>query len=140
MQYRILRVLLVAMVMTIDKQVGGCTAIRQTHKMIEDCKNGDSGVIFYSFNESEHLVDILYKPDDTYHAIQVTIGQTHDCDEDKLKNFLDTVGLTEEQELSLVYAVPNGKFGRFTTSPVKPRINLEVAGVCYIVHPEIPQP
>ena len=68
MQYRILRVLLVAMVMTIDKQVGGCTAIRQTHKMIEDCKNGDSGVIFYSFNESEPLVDIF--PSVTTHTMQ----------------------------------------------------------------------
>lgn len=120
-------------------ELGKCTEIRRTRNMIQDCKSGPNGIIFYSFNEREPLVDFMYKRAQVYYAIQVTIGKHHKCEEEKLDGFLKELDLQEGQELNLVYAVPSMTFGDFTTSPVEPELSLNFAKKCYILHAEIPK-
>ncbi|CAB9504656.1 expressed unknown protein [Seminavis robusta] len=86
-----------------DLELGGCTAtwIRRTNNMIGDCKNGDDRGIFYSFNESEPMMDFMYKRGNEYYAIQVTIGRTHDCDSGKLDRFLGELDPSKQPEIEL---------------------------------------
>lgn len=122
-------------------KLGDCTDIRRTTNMIEDCKSGEDGIIYYSYNEGEPLVDFMYKFGNEYYAIQVTIGKKHDCAFEKVQRFLNRLDLQKDQELNLVYAVPSGRFKDFTTTPAaNPKVPYDVRNQCYILHAEIKPP
>lgn len=57
-----------------------------------------------------------------------------------MENFLADLDLQSDEELNLVYTVPDGVFGRFTTNPVRPEVPRGVAGDVFIFHAEIKRP
>mmetsp|Transcript_6775 Transcript_6775/g.18938 ORF Transcript_6775/g.18938 Transcript_6775/m.18938 type:complete len:528 (+) Transcript_6775:3-1586(+) len=122
-----------------DEELGGCIDIERTDNMIGSCKAGRERVIYYSYNESVPLVDFLYKVGNCYYAVQVTIHEDHDCDAEKLENFLAKLDLQADEELNLVYTVPDGVFKRFVTKPVVPIIP-DVGGEVFVLHAEIKRP
>jgi hypothetical protein len=119
-----------------NEYLGGCTEIRRSMNIIGDCKICQDGILFYSYNTSEPLVDFLYKFDETYYAIQVTISRQHDCARKDLTAFLRDLDLQKGEKLKLVYAVPDGVFKAFTTKPIKPKVPHGV----FILHAEIKPP
>eukprot|EP00978_Attheya_sp_CCMP212_P033979 scaffold140115_cov44-Attheya_sp.AAC.6 len=121
-------------------ELGGCVDIERTDDMIGTCQTGRERVIYYSYNESEPLVDFMYKVGQCYYAIQVTIHEDHDCGGEKLENFFAELTLQEDEELNLVYTVPDGIFKRFVTKPVAPKIPESVDGQVYVLHAEIKRP
>lgn len=122
-----------------DSNLGGCSEIRSSTDIVGDCRRAADGIIFYSFDEGEPLVDFIYKRGNIYYAIQVTIRPQHDCAFDKVATFLERLNLQANEELHLVYTVPNKVFKRFTTAPDEPLIPAEAEGV-YIRHAEINPP
>lgn len=75
----------------------------------------------------------MYKFGKVWYAIQATVSSCHDCAFDKLEAFLADLDLQEDEAVKLVYAVPDGVFGRFVTKPVKPfcpKSKVSISHVC----------
>ena len=112
--------------------------------MVEACKTGRERVIYYSYCESEPLVECMYKVGKCYYAIQVTISDSHDCggenDGKVIDDFFEKIDLKDDEELNLSYAVPDAVFLRFVTKPCEPKVPTDVAGTAYVLHAEIKRP
>lgn len=121
------------------ENLGGCTDIQTTDDMVEACKTGREKVVYYSYNESEPLVDCMYKVGKCYYAVQVTIGDSHDCGK-IIDDFFEKLDLKEDEELNLVYTVPDAVFERFVTKPTEPAVPASVVNRSYILHAEIKRP
>ena len=127
----------------IDVELGGCTSIERTDNMIGACKAGRDNVLYYSCNEFEPLVNCMYKVGKSYYAIRVTIGESHDCgeaDDGKiLEDFFKELALQNDEELNLIYMVPDRVFKRFVTRPAIPLVPRSV-GDKYILHADVKRP
>lgn len=107
----------------LSEELGGCNGIERTDDMVEACKTGRERVIYYSYCESEPLVECMYKVGKCYYAIQVTISDSHDCggenDGKIIDDFFEKIDLKDDEELNLIYAVPF--FCDSLPNPVNPK-------------------
>jgi len=76
--------------------------------------------LFYSKDQSEPLIDMIYRMDDGYEAIQATISKTHDAARDKIEVLKNALDLQSDQTLRIFYAVPSLRYDEFKTEPVNP--------------------
>ena len=76
--------------------------------------------LFYSKDESEPLIDMIWKIDGGYEAIQATIRRDHGAATDKIRTLKNELGLTDEERLRIFFVVPTPRYGEFVTDPVNP--------------------
>ena len=76
--------------------------------------------MFYSKDESEPLIDMIWKVDGGYEAIQVTIRKDHGAATDKIRTLKNELGLTDEERLRIFIVVPSPRYSEFVTNPVNP--------------------
>jgi hypothetical protein len=117
------------------KRLGGCSSIRHAVDPVQAAQ-ASPGVLFRPYDGSFRLIDFMYTDiDDSFHAFQATIRESHDAKVQDIKDLQIRVG--GGSNLSLYYIVPEGKFDIFVTNPVNPRGDHEV--VCNIFHVQIPK-
>lgn len=75
---------------------------------------------YYSKDEREPLIDMIYRVDDGYQAIQATISKKHDAARDKIENLKTELKLQSDQTLRIFYAVPSARYNEFATNPANP--------------------
>jgi hypothetical protein len=83
-------------------------------------KDEDMKKMFYSRNDSEPLIDMIYRVDDGFVAIQATIGKTHSCQVSKIRELKTALGVGKNCVLKIFYAVPSARYEHFVTTPVNP--------------------
>ena len=100
----------------------GLSSVEQTWNMVKDVKKNSAGKICYSQNQSEPLVDFMYKEGKNFMAIQTTIAGRHNCHVDTMKQFLDRLALPEDGgvTVTIIFAVPDSRFEQFATQPADP--------------------
>ena len=76
--------------------------------------------LYYSMDQSEPFIDMIYRVDDGYEAIQATISKKYDAVRDKIKDLKNALHLQSSQKLRIFYAVPSVRYDEFVTDPVNP--------------------
>ena len=76
--------------------------------------------VYYSKDEREPLIDMIYRVDGGYEAIQATISKKHDAARDKIENLKNDLDLQSDQTLRIFYAVPSVRYNEFATNPANP--------------------
>lgn len=90
--------------------------------------------MYYSKNESEPLVDMVYRVNDGYHAIQATISRKHNAETEKIRTLKNKLGLKSHEKLRIFYAVPSNRYNQFETKPVNPLYSQEDLNDVHIYH------
>mmetsp|Transcript_21989 Transcript_21989/g.51810 ORF Transcript_21989/g.51810 Transcript_21989/m.51810 type:complete len:638 (-) Transcript_21989:137-2050(-) len=75
---------------------------------------------YYSKDESEVLIDMIFRVDNGYHAIKSTILKTHDAEHTKILALKRKLNLRNDQTLRIFYAIPSSRYAEFVTDPVNP--------------------
>lgn len=76
--------------------------------------------MFYSRNESEPLIDMIWRVDDGYNSIQSTVGAKHGAARDKIRSLKTELNLKDEETLRIFFGVPGTRYKDFVTDPVNP--------------------
>lgn len=84
--------------------------------------------LFYSKDESEPLIDMIWKIEGGYEAIQATIGKDHGAATGKIRTLKKELGLTDEETLRIFFVVPSPRYKDFVTNPVNPLYDLDTKG------------
>ena len=101
--------------------VGSEREVRRVSNLVESVRNDSKKeFLFYSKNESEPLIDMIYRVDGGYEAIQATISKKHDAARDKIENLKNGLDLQSDQTLRIFYAVPSVRYNEFATTPANP--------------------
>jgi hypothetical protein len=104
--------------------LGGCKETRQVNNPVEAAK-GMPDILFRPFNISYPLIDFLYtNATGHFHAFQSTISPKHKANVTDIKTLQEKVG--GGSKLSLYYIVPEGRFDKFVTNPVNPKMKKKV--------------
>ena len=102
-------------------KIGSKRRILRVPNIIQAVRNdAQKKFMFYSKDESEPLIDMIYKVDDGYHAIQSTISKKHDCAVGKIQTLTKAVQLQSGEKLTIFYALPSSRYNDFETNPVNP--------------------
>jgi hypothetical protein len=83
--------------------------------------------IYYSRDESEPFIDMIYRVDGGFDAIQATIAREHDAESKKLEELVEGLGFQPGETLRLIYAVPKSRYTEFKTKPVNPLLDADSA-------------
>jgi hypothetical protein len=101
--------------------VGSARNIVQVSNMIEAVRTDETlENMYYSKNEREPLIDMIFRVDGGFDSIQATISETHNCEAEKIRTLKTKLGLQEGVTLRIFYAVPSSRYNNFVTSPVNP--------------------
>jgi len=101
--------------------VGSNRTVVRVLNMIEAVRNDTTQqYMYYSKHESEPLIDMIYRVNDGFHAIQSTIAKKHDAEAQKIENLKMALQLGDGANLHFFYALPSSRFGDFRTDPVNP--------------------
>ena len=79
--------------------------------------------MFYSRNESEPLIDMIFRVEDGYDAIQATISKKHGAAADKIRTLKRELNLKAGEKLRIFFAVPSSRYRDFVTDPVNPLLD-----------------
>ena len=90
--------------------------------------------MFYSKDESEPLIDMIFRVDNGYDAVQATIGKSHGAATAKIRTLKAELGLQDDEKLRIFFAVPVGRFREFETAPVNPLLDEEDLNNVFIYH------
>jgi hypothetical protein len=90
--------------------------------------------MYYSKNESEPLIDIIFRVDGGFDSIQATINETHNGEAEKIKTLKTELDLKRGMTLRIFYAVPLSRYKNFVTSPVNPLFGQPDLGNVLIYH------
>lgn len=80
--------------------------------------------LYYSKNENEPLVDMIFRVDGGFDAIQTTISKRHSCNVKEIVRLKHDLQLDDAATLRIFYAVPLCRYKEFVTEPVNPHGNL----------------
>jgi hypothetical protein len=101
--------------------VGSARKIVRVSNMIEAVRKDETlKNMYYSKNESEPLIDMIFRVDGGFDSIQATISETHNSETEKIRTLKKELGLGEGKTLRIFYAVPWSRYKNFVTSPVNP--------------------
>jgi len=115
--------------------IGSNRTIARVSNMIEAvCADLSQEYMYYSKDESEPLIDMIFQVDDGFHAIQSTVRTSHDGDADKIKNLQEELQLGSGKNLKIFYAVPLTRYGKFVTEPVNPLLGRPDLKNVFIYH------
>jgi hypothetical protein len=93
--------------------------------LVGDCtiavENGADHVLDFSSSRIHPLYDMIFKMGSIYYAFQVTFGKTHDAKQQQIDTIIHDLSIgTGGRELHLFFAVHEGVYDDFVTSPVEP--------------------
>ncbi|MEM1008466.1 MAG: hypothetical protein AAGJ35_05630, partial [Myxococcota bacterium] len=77
----------------------------------------------YSRNESEPLIDMIFRVENGYDAIQATISKKHGAAADKIRTLKRELNLKAGEKLRIFFAVPSSRYRDFVTDPVNPLLD-----------------
>ena len=77
----------------------------------------------YSRNESEPLIDMIFRVEGGYDATQATISKKHGAAADKIVKLKHELNLKEGEELRIFFVVPWCRYQDFVTDPVNPLLD-----------------
>ena len=104
-------------------QLGNCTNIKQTTEslIVAAMQKDSENVIFHSTNTQYPLIDFLYRRGNILYAFQVSIGNTHSCKSDDLKDAIEEAG--SEYAFLLHYLTFDEKYDEYELAPANPFLN-----------------
>ena len=106
---------------TAGRQVGSQRKVRRVSKLAKSVREDETKeFLYYSKDESEPLIDMIYRVDGGYEAIQATISLEHDAARNKIEDLKNALDLQSDQTLRIFYAVPSVKYAQFVTKPANP--------------------
>ena len=115
--------------------VGSHRTIVRVSNMYQAVRNDKTQQsMFYSRNESEPLIDMIYRVDDGFESVQATIRKKHDAEAAKIKKLKGDLNLGNDEKLKIFYAVPSTRFKDFVTNPVNPLLGHHDLGNVSIYH------
>lgn len=97
----------------------------------------DMNSFFYSKNEREPLIDMIFRVKDGCDAIQSTISKTHDAEAEKIRTLKRQLCLKDNEVLRIFYAVPSCIYNTFGTNPVNPLLGEQDLTNVHIYHVSI---
>lgn len=74
--------------------------------------------MYYSKNEREPLIAMIFRVEDGFYSIQATIAENHQCEAEKIRTLKRELGLGVGMTLRIFYAAPLSRYKNFATSPV----------------------
>jgi hypothetical protein len=90
--------------------------------------------MYYSRNESEPLIDMIFRVDGGFDAIQSTIAKTHNAEADKIRSLKKALALTKDETLRIFYVLPKCRYDQFETNPVNPLLQHPDLSNVFIYH------
>ena len=117
--------------------LGGCKSIKQTSQDLIDAATAEELVVFHSSNPSQSLFDFIYRENSTYHAFQVTLGETHDC---KPAQLLDLANRTTGKDFALYYMLHDRNYKKFKLNPTNPTKGITLKREWNIFFVRVPDP
>ena len=117
--------------------LGGCKSIKQTSQDLIDAAKAEELVVFHSSNPSQSLFDFIYRENSTYHAFQVTLGETHDC---KPAQLLDLANRTTGKDFALYYMLHDRNYKKFKLNPTNPTKGITLKREWNIFFVRVPDP
>jgi energy-coupling factor transporter ATP-binding protein EcfA2 len=102
-----------------------CSSMRLVCDPVEDVRTAPDNIVFHSVSPQYELIDFIFKTENVYYAVQVTVAKVHDAAEDKIKKLVSSLDLKEGESILLIHAVPLDRFQTFATKPVDPAQNVE---------------
>ena len=118
--------------------IGSKRTIIRVSNVIEAVKEDSlKQSLFYSRNESLPLVDMIWRVDGGYDAIQATIRKEHDAAVGMLQGLVSALKLREDERLRIFYCVPSCRYESFVTNPVNPLLDESVLDNVSIYHVRI---
>ena len=117
--------------------LGGCTSIKQISQDLIDAATAEELVVFHSSNPSQTLFDFIYRENSTYHAFQVTLGETHDC---KPAQLLDLADRTTGKDFALYYMLHDRNYKNFKLNPTNPTKGITLKREWNIYFVRVPDP
>ena len=104
--------------------VGSRRSILRVPRMVERVRNDPTqSNLYYSKDEFEPLIDMIYRVDDGFEAIQSTVSKSHDAKPEKIRSLATKLRLGSNEKLRIFYAVPSPRFSEFVTNPVNPLLD-----------------
>jgi hypothetical protein len=115
--------------------VGSARNIVRVSNMIEAVRTDETlENMYYSKNEREPLIDMIFRVHGGFDCIQATIFETHNGEAEKIRTLKTQLGLGEGMTLRIFYAVPWSRYEIFVTSPVNPLLEQSDLGNVLIYH------
>ena len=101
----------------------GCNYESLVSDIILCVREGPDRVLFRPTSSTQELIDYIYKVNNVYYAVQVTIGNNpHDAPKEMIERLVDKLELKDDEQLKLLYIVPMDNFQTFRTNPVQPTV------------------
>ena len=118
--------------------IGSKRGIVRASNMVDAVKKDSlKQSVFYSRNEREPLIDMIWRVDGGYDAIQATIRKDHGAAVEKIQNLVSALQLKEGERLRIFYCVPSCRYEGFATAPVNPLLAKNVLDNVSIYHVRI---
>lgn len=96
------------------------TIVRVSHMNERVITDHQHKFVFYSKDEFEPLIDMIWKIDGGYVAIQATIARDHGAATDKIRTLKNELVLKDKERLRIFFVLPNPRYSEFVTNPVNP--------------------
>lgn len=116
--------------------IGSNRTILRVSNMIEAvCADTSQEHLYYSKDEHEPLIDMVFRVDGGFHAIQSTVGVSHNAETAKIRTLKAELRLRDDQTLTIFYAVPSLRYHQFVTDPVNPLLDqsdLNNVVICHV--------
>uniref|UniRef100_A0A7S2UDW3 Uncharacterized protein n=1 Tax=Attheya septentrionalis TaxID=420275 RepID=A0A7S2UDW3_9STRA len=101
--------------------IGSERIITRVSNMNERVQTDDSQqYVFYSKNEAEALIDMIWRVDNGYDSVQSTVGPNHSAARGKIQTLKTELHLKDEETLRIFFTVPACRYKDFVTDPVNP--------------------
>jgi hypothetical protein len=101
--------------------VGSARTVVRVSNMIAAVRSDETTEnMYYSKNEREPLIDMIFRVEDGFDSIQATISENHKGEAEKMRTLKRELGLGAGTTLRIFYAVPFSRYTNFLTSPDNP--------------------
>ena len=118
-----------------DITVGSARTVVRVSNMIAAVRSDETQQnMYYSKNEREPLIDMIFRVEGGFDSIQATISENHKGEAEKIRTLKQQLGLGVGMTLRIFYAVPLSRYKNFVTSPVNPLLDQADLGNVLIYH------
>lgn len=90
--------------------------------------------MYYSKNESEPLIDMIFRVNNGYDAIQSTIATVHGGGTAAIRKLKTDLGLADNETLRIFFVVPWCHYSKFETTPINPLLDEQSLNNVFIYH------
>ena len=104
--------------------VGSKRTVRRVAKLAEAVSADiTQQSLYYSKDEFEPLIDMIFRVDDGYNSVQATVNSSHDAAVEKIRTLKSRLSLKDHEVLRIYYAMPSIRYEKFVTDPVNPLLD-----------------